>query len=457
MAFKLYEEWLPLYENSLSKRKLLINELIKIDTDSYGIHSQHPIRIWLKKDKPIETIIEELKQIVLNSSSFTEITDFNIVMPNSEGRIKGKYSSSLRTIEFKLDGEDYFLTINPQQAKGGPTTEEQEKCSIFLFEKALKSKNPNVSDYLKDLEKIFSRIHMFPDWIESFQYQIDGLIEFFRNQNLSNYEFFRESSFTKSLYDHAKKIIGFSSKDSWNPADVWIVDNSNKRINEFLRLETEVEINNYLRNALKSREIVPLSLKKVGNSPVSVQEINMEEKAFTEKQIPSMVNLDLYFDDKLKGFKNNGARIITTTDTIFVLRFSSKTSYSIEAAQKGSKAQLGKVPVDMYRKQLDNSCNIQDWGNNFDEARLKNLFSEIVKISLEHKEISTGVGAGEIENFMNGMLWLFENNKTRYYEKAISMQAIHNLYKRDYQKILGVFYLGAQKIDNDAGPFVKIY
>lgn len=323
------------------KEFILLNESVKTFTKSqfladfvkkypklYALQSTIH-KIWQLEEKPLDDIINDMKQFVLNDRKYDSITDFNIVAPNKSGRNKSRFSRKWPTIEFILNGVDMYVTINTQKISGGPTTEEQENCSIFMFKKVLQTKDGNVSNYIDYIsETYFDRIELHPDWISSLQLQTNAIANYIDNGGFdaSKYKFFRtgetkaigeldKDTFTNALYKKAKELIGFSSKDSWNPADVWIIRDINKHINIINNFETYQELNSYLVDCLQDKTIFPISLKKVEGS-ASLDELNMNENRNNVIQKPKLINLSLDFDFKNKKFKNNGFRITTEENII---------------------------------------------------------------------------------------------------------------------------------------------
>ena len=479
------------------KEFILLNESVKTFTKSqfladfvkkypklYALQSTIH-KIWQLEEKPLDDIINDMKQFVLNDRKYDSITDFNIVAPNKSGRNKSRFSRKWPTIEFILNGVDMYVTINTQKISGGPTTEEQENCSIFMFKKVLQTKDGNVSNYIDYIsETYFDRIELHPDWISSLQLQTNAIANYIDNGGFdaSKYKFFRtgetkaigeldKDTFTNALYKKAKELIGFSSKDSWNPADVWIIRDINKHINIINNFETYQELNSYLVDCLQDKTIFPISLKKVEGS-ASLDELNMNENRNNVIQKPKLINLSLDFDFKNKKFKNNGFRITTEENIIFVGRFSQRTQYSIEAAQRGGKAQLGKVPVAFYRKSFGKEFTKKEWIklslDGFNEDYLRLIFDEVIKNKNKYNsafniQISDDNSKVDVNTFIEGMKVLFDDPKliNRFYEKAISLDIIYNILKDstldDIYKTFGKFAMAAQKLTEDAGPFIKIY
>lgn len=455
-----FEEFNYILESSRKDsllRSSLINELVLKNSKVFKHHNNKE-RIWLLSDINTLSVIEILKSTVTNSTKFNEIENINIISPNQVGFSKNVvYSGSFDTIEFDLDGISLSLTINNQISKNIPTTEQQEKCSIFLFEKALKGGSTNVSDYIPELEKIWPQISSNSDWLSSFQGQVSAINEYMQGVNVKNYSFFRDSSFSVDLYKHAKKLIGFDKKDAWNPADVWIVDNPDKRIQEITNIEYDPFLNAYLSDRIKDKTILPISLKKVGNV-VSLQELNIENASININDSPTKIELDLLFDNNKKTFERNGAVIITKNRISFDFRFSNTRtlSFAIEGNMIGGTARLGKIPTSIYRKHLGIDLIWRNWSGKFKEKEIIELYKKIQGHKKKYKEFNTKETTPDVKQFIEGMMYLYENSIERYYEKCLAMEAINSTLEKDPKKIIQIFIAASQKVGKDFGPFIKI-
>jgi hypothetical protein len=399
----------------------------------------------------------------MNSKGELELNDdIVIVEPGEVSRNTGTtYSSVYTTAEFTVNGEFTYVSLKQVGAGAeGPTTEQQETCSIYIFQKALQEGDALVANNLKALDKIYPNASNDKAWLNTFQAQTDALVNYTRGYNFKKHSFFRSSPFTDKLYSHAKSIIGFSAKDAWQPADVWIVDNPDKRINEILKIEDGSELNDYLAECVRNREILPISLKKTKKS-ASLEEVNVSEQASASKDKIIEADIDLAYDSRSGKFSNNGAGIKTKEGAFFAFRFSTKTSFVIEPRMKSSVAQLGKVPMHIVKSELDSDASIKGWVDELDkggdnESRLKTYFDFLVG----NKIIQTR--STDWKAFINGMREAYNSNKhTReqiYAQKALAMELFYSIFSsRNPDKIIKTFFYAAQKKGKDFGPFIKIY
>ena len=89
--------------------------------------------------------------------------------------------------------------------------------------------------------------------------------------------------FMKTIRDYFK----ISNKDSYNPADIWLIDK--KEVNRQIILkelegpkgtQTIEELNQIMRKLYKERKVVGLSLKLISGQQAKYQEVNLDDKFF---------------------------------------------------------------------------------------------------------------------------------------------------------------------------------
>lgn len=75
--------------------------------------------------------------------------------------------------------------------------------------------------------------------------------------------------------------VSFSSEDKWNPADIWMVDNS-LDMSKLDALQTVDDINNFIKEKYESKELIGVSLKRIAGR-VKMQVLNYHKNARTVK------------------------------------------------------------------------------------------------------------------------------------------------------------------------------
>ena len=97
-------------------------------------------------------------------------------------------------------------------------------------------------------------------WQQSFLTSSNLLYQY--SQEL-NYEHHRDSPFIESIYNSASKTVDYQL-DKWNPADIWLVKDHvlNTRFSSSLD-----ELNLQLEDMFSKKELIGVSLKKLGKEP----------------------------------------------------------------------------------------------------------------------------------------------------------------------------------------------
>ena len=187
--------------------------------------------------------------------------------------------------------------------------EEQEKCSIIATYYAIE-KNANLEpDEDTDLKSVFTKVYpnMPEDWYVTFLNQAQAIKNKIGDNNWkygwydgtqgwasgimpNNKVSYIMAAIWDVFTDKQKKVFG-NKKDSWNTADVFLVNAQKegqilKRVKElqsdfqnFVAPEIFVgTLNAYLSELVKNNHLIPISLKKqTKNAPVKVTETNVDD------------------------------------------------------------------------------------------------------------------------------------------------------------------------------------
>ena len=103
-----------------------------------------------------------------------------------------------------------------------------------------------------------------------------------------NYKFYRGGNIPNSIYSvftKYKKESGLTGSDKWNPADIWIKSKAHTLRTDFDNL---TDYNKYIYDAFKKRDLIGISLKKIGPQ---------------QRAKPKVFNDGKPLDAKFKGFK----------------------------------------------------------------------------------------------------------------------------------------------------------
>ena len=265
-----------------------------------------------------------------------------------------------------------------EAAKAG--TAEQEQGSAYIFDRVV---NKNIDyksweDIVADEEAYDSLVKIFrgdvPDsWLMSYYAQQKVLLKKVQPSKMSKFDHSGSNSFmdfiTNLCLKNFNKQLGLGGKkDSWNPADIWIVNGSQTQIeNELKKSVTTIhELNSVLRQMYYDKRVMGISLKKTGKVAY-YEEVNLDEsnlipntkdynfpapmKAFTANfKIPS--NDDMFTQDVKISIEGEGKTFV------FQIKANSSdakggSNLKFEPTAKGSgTARLGKAPVDKVTKIL---------------------------------------------------------------------------------------------------------
>jgi hypothetical protein len=185
-----------------------------------------------------------------------------------------------------------------------------------------------------------------------------------------------------------KEMNLFSKKDSWNPADIWLVKSAKiqkEYVEKFDDIAKEFskgdkskyaenpdeairEINAILKMAYNKKDIVGISLKKSDGKNIYYQEFNLQAK-FKDQKLPDVafdrIEIDCTYNKKTHAFESKTSQVYVKDGDRggFKLGFKSNTGAGIgnityEFLPDGkASAFLGKVPKDKLKEWLVDHIN----------------------------------------------------------------------------------------------------
>ena len=390
----------------------------------------------------------------------------------------------------------------------------QERATAFILERAFKDNKRfnNVEDIIKDkvtkdgLEKIFrlgnKQIFKFdlpvqsktPEdtWLTTFYLQQKRLLKEFSGAEFTVFN--RDGGFMKFISDLIKAKFGISRKDSWNPADIFLikqVDVFRKKILKELEgpsgTQTIKELNAMMRSMFEKREVVGVSLKKISGKQAQYEEINVNESFFKKIEYGSgeydfklskiILKLNLKGDD----FATQDTNIFLKDSTKDIAKFQLKgnttsrlANLKFEGTELGAAAaRLGKAPLNLVEKlsnfvdpKLYNSTTKANGNYPTNSAEFEkrqkefsDMFNRVVKLP-EVKDI----GIKTDKEFVFNMLKVFSTNRSHianiklmqlYYVDRLMMlkPEVRNEYLTD---LLFIAQKKGAKVF-DFGPFGKLY
>ena len=259
-----------------------------------------------------------------------------------------------------------------------PSTEEQEKVTLKIFEELLSSATPKWDRLgykaLRDTEliKLYPFINSSDatpaQWNKHFELQFNEVrnVTKLPNNTFDTYDYDEFMKWIKSVIAGKNWPIWggpITQKDSWNPADIWLI----KKGTDYTKITKEIssavtiqEINDALKVAFKKNVIVGISLKKAGKA-LKYDLVNLESKF---KDLPEIVYdgmaLNLPFSQKANTFEkstnelyvsNEGTRVGQLRIGSNATKADANITYDFKAIPSGA-AMLGKIPKDLMLKSI---------------------------------------------------------------------------------------------------------
>ena len=330
-------------------------------------------------------------------------------------------------------------------------------------------------------------------WINTFYLQQKKLLAEFSNAKFTVFN--REGGFMQFMIDLIREKFNISRKDSWNPADIWLIKEP-KVFREKIQREldgpkgtqTIKELNAIMRSMFQKREVVGISLKLISGKQAKYEEINVSEDFFKKLE-----NMEGDFNFRVSkivlklGLKGNDQ--FATQDTVIFLKDKSKevakfqlkgnttsrlANLKFEGTEIGaSAARLGKAPLnlveqlsklydrDLYNSRTKSNGNYPTNYKQFKERKkeYKDMFNRVSKNSFVKD-----IGAKNEEEFCNNMYAVFEGREPHIANAKLMqlyfVDKLLQLKESDQNEYLTDLLFIAQKKGNkvfDFGPFGKLY
>ena len=410
-------------------------------------------------------------------------------------------------------------SLNGINVKDAEFTAMQEKATALISKRSFVD-NINFTshlDIIKDkktvqgLKEIFvkDRVQLFnykspfsqkieENWFKTFYKQNERILKEFSNAQFTVFDRDDKDGFMMWFMKTIRDYFSISNKDSYNPADIWLIDR--KEVNRQIILkeiegpkgtQTIEELNQIMRKLYKERKVVGLSLKLISGGQAKYQEVNLDDKFFkaveNKKGEFDYKLLKVKFDLSTYGVKKNAG--FTTQDSVLTLgirgteiaKFQVKgnttsrlSNLKIEGTGKGEAARLGKAPLELvrkltagkpYRSQFINDAkkepqNISDFSK---QAKMWQVMYEELVTNMKRKGIPIEVKIMP-KDFTKNMKIAFEG-RTPWIanSKLLQLRFLHMVSKFKKEEIheymTDLIFL-CQKIGRRVfpfGPFGKLY
>ena len=304
------------------------------------------------------------------------------------------------------------------------------------------------------------------------------------NTQYSHYS--RDGGFMDYITDTCKELYGITQKDTWNPADIWLVANLTKAKRD---LDSKIrdnstslpEFNAILQDMFNSRQVVGISLKKMSGKTARWELVNFggedlfdgDEYRFDFQE--SKLNLSLSgtsFANTESSFQIASSKVTIN----FQIRQNSRgfNNLKIEGTDVSARAaRLGKAPLDMV------SAALKSYGvRNYDRWRSWRKYPQSLEDFVNEQDIHVerfkslkgtgrvGMNIKSEQDFINNMMTVFDsakndNERAVANSKLMQLDLLNEIFTiRDINKVSDLLsdisYLG-QKKGALFGPFAKLY
>jgi hypothetical protein len=417
---------------------------------------------------------------------------FNIKAKTSEANIKLLESVfSVKSVGINLDvkGINGSIRFIKSSKKSGTTNRNAlgKKLANAGELATVQSLLTEVNTPKDTKQKMFiDDVDSFMAWQNTFKYTkvaVKSIIP-----NLSSFDIIHDatdnSGFTKTINAFCSKVK--IKKDSWNPADIFVV---HKRYRREIENTLSDIVNNYdLKSGLidvfnskiysyyKQKQLYPISLKQLANDKPSIDYTNIPGRsniAAYDIEI-SNFNCSITGDAKEIGlftFKNNDTK---KNITMQVRGFphgytTAQTEIPTDGTPTGGR--LGKIPTGVVDRVLSTYKggridSIKFFGRSpnvfseFTDTRIRETYSWYTEV-IKHRLVRTSDPKLTIDDYKD----LIENAKNNYASAEILCQKIQGLKimhflitnESNIAPIMNKLINGAKKISTDNGFFIKIY
>ena len=372
------------------------------------------------------------------------------------------------------------------------TTKKQELASLWIIEQALNTRGikyqtvdqlKNDTDGYKELIEIYPEINEL--WLKSLVAQQITV----RNNVLGggHYTTFnRDGGFMDFISNLVRDKFKISKKDSWNPADIWVIKDEQKAIDKIKNAvrgnhPTITELNNVMKRMWYDKELKGISLKAISGDTAMWEEVNLDDSLFKDKDKPPIFEItESTCKLNLKNKKFDSTDTIVNvkegrTTYIFQIRQNSRgfNNLKFEPTMKRlSAARLGKVPVDKLKGMMNGRpFNLSFMNSHISYPKdSKKFFLQQDKYVRMWKKIKEKVitGIKTEQEFKSNFMTAFNDPTVNIKESQKSI-ATSKLMQLDF--LAQVFGMGeeksnelftnmaflAQKKGQGFGPFGKLY
>jgi len=369
---------------------------------------------------------------------------------------------------------------------------------LFLFNMPTKSKGMTTPDY----QKVVKQWLKTPEgkWANTFFLQQDKMKKIYPNAKFDTFN--REGGFMHFISELVRTKFGISKKDSWDPADIWLIKGDEKAIEKKIKKQLEgpkstqtiLELNSILRKMFVDKEVVGVSLKLISGKEAQWQEVNVDEEFFKKLEnyadgynySLSKVTMKMGLKPRTSEFQTQDTVLFLKSGSTDVIKFQIKGNSTSDYANlkiEGSlisagSARLGKAPLGLVeklsgtvdkslfsaetRKFQNYAMTVEDFVRDYNK---ENGYKDQAQILLNNKTYVKELGFKTLAEFKENMIKAFnsKNNKHHANNKLQQMYLITkilSLKEKVRDEYLTDLAFLAQKMGRkvtEFGPFGKLY
>ena len=304
-----------------------------------------------------------------------------------------------KTTVFGVNG--YMISLESTKKTGtssdAASTRKQELASLWMIRAALDPSPKLFKDWdavTKDKKALQELTDIYPELITTATEWQAGLCKQQATiekklQGGGRYtEIVREGGFMEFISKLVKDEFMIGRKDSWNPADVWVIRKGEK-IEETLKTAAKggiTQLNHTMIQMWRRKILKGISLKAISGSKAEFEVVNVEEALFKKMdnsvfeldkiEIPlNLVNGEFETQDSRIHLKEGETKLIK-----FQVTQNSKgfNNLKVEGTMIGAgAARAGKVPLDMMKSMMSNDYKNQ--GISFSTGEFTNKWQDYPK------------------------------------------------------------------------------
>ncbi len=428
-----------------------------------------------------DKITSKEKLIVSGKSQIINIT------PEIKEFIKAVSTNNSRAVKQILKPGSQFSPLfngwkwsnidKSQFTQASVPTDLQELGSLFAIQKSIENNGYNDREkffklYRNDLLKIYPDMNEL--WEETYFQQQMTVQKEVGKTPFKHYS--RDGGFMDYISKKIKRLYGISQKDTWNPADIWLVSDQSRMVRLLDKVIVDdvtslEQFNQIMRQLFNKRKIVGISLKKMSGKSAKWELVNLENMDMydTDEYSFKLKGITLDFGLKSKSeFKNSDTKIVIEGKRSIIttqIRQNSTgfNNLKIEGTAKGATAaRLGKAPLQMVST-LFKAMNLtfdnrhQNYPRTADEYIKTQEKWEVLfnKLDKKYTDISSS------KSFSDNMITIYNSNRPDFASSKLMqlkfVTEILSLKDDDVDLLLTSLSYLEQKKGKIFGPFGKLY